>query len=265
MFSPRLGEISRVALENTTGALLACSLFFLVPGMFCRYGCAIAGIFVPCLKSLETITSSSSTSTKATTHSSANGERPVLLSRKRPGVRRSGDGEDNDGEERTRARTRIPTSRSEKLCAQLQYWVAWSLSGQSLAKSTRVPPHGSLARHLELAGIYWLQVFGGAGVVTQKVKNVKDAIVLDTKTYSARRCKTSATTTTTTATAAPRRNANKTTRRTTTGKTPRRRRRRRRRRPVEEKENSRVFRRRRRRRRASLKKKETTLCLHIHT
>jgi hypothetical protein len=62
MFSPRLGEISRVALENTTGALLVCSLFFLVPGMFCRYGCAIAGVFVPCLKSLETITSSSSNS-----------------------------------------------------------------------------------------------------------------------------------------------------------------------------------------------------------
>tara|TARA_B100000519_G_scaffold102268_1_gene88723 strand:- start:46 stop:303 length:258 start_codon:yes stop_codon:yes gene_type:complete len=32
---------------------------------------------------------------------------------------------------------------------------------------------------LELAGIYWLQVFGGAGVVTQKVKNVKDSIVLE--------------------------------------------------------------------------------------
>ena len=180
MFSPRLGEISRVALENTTGALLACSLFFLVPGMFCRYGCAIAGIFVPCLKSLETITSSSSTSTKATTHSSANRRKTPFFLAGNDRVPKSGDGEDNDGEERTRARTRIPTSRSEKLCAQLQYWVAWSLLW-AVAREINQSSFGwfPLARHLELAGIYWLQVFGGAGVVTQKVKNVKDAIVLE--------------------------------------------------------------------------------------
>ena len=180
MFSPRLGEISRVALENTTGALLACSLFFLVPGMFCRYGCAIAGIFVPCLKSLETITSSSSTSTKATTHSSANRRKTPFFLAGNDRVPKSGGGEDNDGEERTRARTRIPTSRSEKLRAQLQYWVAWSLLW-AVAREINQSSFGwfPLARHLELAGIYWLQVFGGAGVVTQKVKNVKDSIVLE--------------------------------------------------------------------------------------
>merc|ERR1712072_394084 len=124
--------------------------------------------------------SSSSTSTKATTHSSsANRKTPFFLAGN-DRVPKSGGGEDNDGEERTRARTRIPTSRSEKLRAQLQYWVAWSLLW-AVAREINQSSFGwfPLARHLELAGIYWLQVFGGAGVVTQKVKNAKDSIVLE--------------------------------------------------------------------------------------
>ena len=180
MFSPRLGEISRVALENTTGALLVCSLFFLVPGMFCRYGCAIAGVFVPCLKSLETITSSSSnSSTKAAINTSlVNGKMQntfFLITNER--APNTGDGEGNKEEERTR--TRITTSRTEKLRAQLQYWVAWSLLW-SLAREIGWFP---LARHLELAGIYWLQVFGGADVVSKKVTHVKDSIVSEHRNY----------------------------------------------------------------------------------
>ena len=65
-FNPRLGQISSVALENTTGPLLVCSLFFLVPGIFCKYGCAIAGVFVPCLKSLDIITTPILLTTTAT-------------------------------------------------------------------------------------------------------------------------------------------------------------------------------------------------------
>ena len=178
MFSPRLGEISRVALENTTGALLACSLFFLVPGMFCRYGCAIAGVFVPCLKSLETIASPSSSKSsriKATEKLSlANGKKQntfFLAGNEREPS--SGEGEGKKKEEQTRRR--ITTSRSEKLRAQLQYWIAWSLLW-SLAREIGWFP---LSRHLELAGIYWLQVFGGADAVSKKVKNFKDSIILE--------------------------------------------------------------------------------------
>jgi len=178
MFSPRLGEISRVALENTTGALLACSLFFLVPGMFCRYGCAIAGVFVPCLKSLETIASPSSSKSsriKATEKLSlANGMKQntfFLAGNEREPS--SGEGEGKKKEEQTRRR--ITTSRSEKLRAQLQYWIAWSLLW-SLAREIGWFP---LSRHLELAGIYWLQVFGGADAVSKKVKNFKDSIILE--------------------------------------------------------------------------------------
>jgi hypothetical protein len=178
MFSPRLGEISRVALENTTGALLACSLFFLVPGMFCRYGCAIAGVFVPCLKSLETIASPSSSKSsriKATEKLSlANGKKQntffLAENEREPS---SGEGEGKKKEEQTRRR--ITTSRSEKLRAQLQYWIAWSLLW-SLAREIGWFP---LSRHLELAGIYWLQVFGGADAVSKKVKNFKDSIILE--------------------------------------------------------------------------------------
>jgi hypothetical protein len=89
----------------------------------------------------------------------------------------TGDGEGNKEEERTR--TRITTSRTEKLRAQLQYWVAWSLLW-SLAREIGWFP---LARHLELAGIYWLQVFGGADVVSKKVTHVKDSIVSEHRNY----------------------------------------------------------------------------------
>ena len=149
--------------------------------MFCRYGCAIAGIFVPCLKSLETITSSSSTSTKATTHSSANRRKTPFFLAGNDRVPKSGDGEDNDGEkEREREREyRRPDPKTLRAAPILGRLVApLGSRSRNQPEFLRMVP----LRHLELAGIYWLQVFGGAGVVTQKVKNVKDAIVLEHQT-----------------------------------------------------------------------------------
>ena len=66
-------------------------------------------------------------------------------------------------------RARLPAERTRRICAQLRYWLAYSMIWSLARELSR----GALSwfpfwRHAELASVFWLVVFGGAEEVARQ-------------------------------------------------------------------------------------------------
>lgn len=84
-------------------------------------------------------------------------------------------------------RPRTPVDRADRVCAQLRYWLAYSMVWSLARELSR----GALSwfplwRHAELASAFYLSVFGGADEVTRRVFAVKEGIVVEHKQAAAR-------------------------------------------------------------------------------
>ena len=84
-------------------------------------------------------------------------------------------------------RPRTLTDRADRVCAQLRYWLAYSMVWSLARELSR----GALSwfplwRHAELASAFYLSVFGGADEVTRRVFAVKEGIVVEHKQAAAR-------------------------------------------------------------------------------
>lgn len=148
--SRRAADAMRLIIDNMSIPLVMCTVFFFTPGLITIYGCSIAGLAVPFAYTVDGLLKYHELKMQPT---SAN---------------------------RAQARKEAVKAQEDKLQQMLTYWLAnamiWSLS-QELSKSAL--GWFPLWRHTQLAGIYWLQVFGGAQRITERMKGIKDKVVLD--------------------------------------------------------------------------------------
>ena len=84
-------------------------------------------------------------------------------------------------------RARQPQERRGRICAQLRYWLAYSMIWSLARELSR----GALSwfpfwRHAELASVFWLVVFGGAEEVARRIHAVKEGIILEHQQAAAR-------------------------------------------------------------------------------
>ena len=134
----RAGTALGLALDNASLPMIGCAVFFFTPTFLTLYGCATAALALPAAASLDALaTKNHADGTPRTAH-----------------------------------------ERSRRICAQLRYWLAYSM----LWSLARELSRGALSwfplwRHVELALVFWLAVFGGADEVTARVFAAKAAIV----------------------------------------------------------------------------------------
>jgi len=144
----RAGTALGLALDNASLPMIGCAVFFFTPTFLTLYGCATAALALPAAASLDALATKN------------------LLS---------------DGTPRT------VHERSRRICAQLRYWLAYSM----LWSLARELSRGALSwfplwRHVELALVFWLAVFGGADEVTARVFAAKAGIVSEHHKAAAR-------------------------------------------------------------------------------
>ena len=143
----RAGTALGLALDNASLPMIGCAVFFFTPTFLTLYGCATAALALPAAASLDALaTKNHADGTPRTAH-----------------------------------------ERSRRICAQLRYWLAYSM----LWSLARELSRGALSwfplwRHVELALVFWLAVFGGADEVTARVFAAKAAIVSEHHKAAAR-------------------------------------------------------------------------------
>ena len=148
--SRRAADAMRLVIDNMSIPLVMCTVFFFTPGLITMYGCSIAGLVVPFAYTVD-------------------GLLKYHELKMQP-----------QNANRAQARKEAEKAHEDKLQQMLTYWLAnamiWSLS-QELSKSAL--GWFPLWRHTQLAGIYWLQVFGGAQRITERMRGIKEKVVLD--------------------------------------------------------------------------------------
>ena len=137
-----------LALDNASLPMIGCAVFFFTPTFLTLYGCATAALALPAAASLDAL-----------------GFKNVAA----------------DGGARS------THERSRKICALLRYWLAYSM----LWSLARELSRGALSwfplwRHVELALVFWLAVFGGADEVTARLFAAKASIVSEHHKAAAR-------------------------------------------------------------------------------
>jgi hypothetical protein len=137
-----------LALDNASLPMIGCAVFFFTPTFLTLYGCATAALALPAAASLDAL-----------------GFKNVAA----------------DGGARS------THERSRKICALLRYWLAYSM----LWSLARELSRGALSwfplwRHVELALVFWLAVFGGADEVTARLFAAKAGIVSEHHKAAAR-------------------------------------------------------------------------------
>lgn len=143
----RAGTALGLALDNASLPMIGCAVFFFTPTFLTLYGCATAALALPAAASLDALaTKNHADGTPRTVH-----------------------------------------ERSMRICAQLRYWLAYSM----LWSLARELSRGALSwfplwRHVELALVFWLAVFGGADEVTARVFAAKAGIVSEHHKAAAR-------------------------------------------------------------------------------
>lgn len=143
----RAGTALGLALDNASLPMIGCAVFFFTPTFLTLYGCATAALALPAAASLDALaTKNHADGTPRTVH-----------------------------------------ERSRRICAQLRYWLAYSM----LWSLARELSRGALSwfplwRHVELALVFWLAVFGGADEVTARVFAAKAGIVSEHHKAAAR-------------------------------------------------------------------------------
>ena len=143
----RAGTALGLALDNASLPMIGCAVFFFTPTFLTLYGCATAALALPAAASLDALaTKNHADGTPRTAH-----------------------------------------ERSRRICAQLRYWLAYSM----LWSLARELSRGALSwfplwRHVELALVFWLAVFGGADEVTARVFAAKAGIVSEHHKAAAR-------------------------------------------------------------------------------
>jgi hypothetical protein len=148
--SARAAQALQQVLDNMSIPLVMCTVFFFTPGLITIYGCDMAGLVVPFAYTIDGLNKYHQFKAQLTNPA------------------------------RKEARKEAEKRHEGKLRNMLTYWLAhamiWSLS-QELSKSglSWFP----LWRHSQLAGIYWLQVFGGARRITERMRSIKESIVQD--------------------------------------------------------------------------------------
>ena len=143
----KVGKGLRLALDNASLPMIGCAVFFFTPGFLTGYGCATAALALPAAASLDALA-----------------------------VRDASTGS-----------IRIPSDRSKNICAQLRYWLAYSMLWSLVRELSR----GALSwfplwRHVELLCVFWLAVFGGADEVTRRMFAAKEGIVSEHHKAAAR-------------------------------------------------------------------------------
>ena len=148
--SRRASEALRLVLDNMSIPLVMCTVFFFTPGLMTIYGCDMAGLVVPFAFTVDGLLKYAQLK--------AQPQQPS----------------------RAQARKDLEKLHEDKLRNWLTYWLAhamiWSLS-QELSKSAL--GWFPLWRHTQLAGIYWLQVFGGSQLITARMQGIKQSILED--------------------------------------------------------------------------------------
>ena len=148
--SKRASDALRLVLDNMSFPLVTCTIFFFTPGLMTVYGCDIAGLVIPFIFTIDSL--NEYYKFKAT---------PEVASR-------------------AETRKEMEKRYEDKLRNLLTYWLAhamiWSLSQELSTSALRWVP---LLRHAQLAGIYWLQVFGGSQMITARMQSIKETIVAD--------------------------------------------------------------------------------------
>ena len=148
--SKRASDALRLVLDNMSFPLVTCTIFFFTPGLMTVYGCDIAGLVIPFIFTIDSL--NEYYKFKAT---------PEVASR-------------------AEMRKETEKRHEDKLRNLLTYWLAhamiWSLSQELSTSALRWVP---LLRHAQLAGIYWLQVFGGSQMITARMQSIKETIVAD--------------------------------------------------------------------------------------
>ena len=143
----RAGTALGLALDNASLPMIGCAVFFFTPTFLTLYGCATAALALPAAASLDALS----------------------LTNAADGAPRS------------------THERSRRICAQLRYWLAYSM----LWSLARELSRGALSwfplwRHVELALVFWLAVFGGADEVTARAFAAKAGIVSEHHKAAAR-------------------------------------------------------------------------------
>ena len=143
----RAGSALGLALDNASLPMIGCATFFFTPTFLTLYGCATAALALPAAASLDAL---------ATKNHVDGTPRGTL-------------------------------ERSKRICAQLRYWLAYSM----LWSLARELSRGALSwfplwRHVELALVFWLAVFGGADEVTARMFAAKQGIVSEHHKAAAR-------------------------------------------------------------------------------
>jgi hypothetical protein len=148
--SRRAADAMRLVIDNMSIPLVMCTMFFFTPGLITIYGCDMAGLVVPFAFTVDGLLQYNE------------------LKAQQPNASRA------------QARKEAEKHHEEKLRNWLTYWLAhamlWSLS-QELSKS--VLGWFPLWRHTQLVGIYWLQVFGGAERITERMQGIKEKVMQD--------------------------------------------------------------------------------------
>jgi len=127
-----------------------CTVFFFTPGLITIYGCDVAGLIVPFAFTVDRLNKYH--------HLKAQPQIPS----------------------RAQVRKEAEMRHEAKLKSMLTYWLAhamiWSIAQELSQSGLSWFP---LWRHTQLAGIYWLQVFGGAQRITERMQSIKASIVED--------------------------------------------------------------------------------------
>ena len=148
--SRRASEALRLVLDNMSVPLVMCTVFFFTPGLITVYGCDMAGLVVPFVFTIDGLLKYNQIQAQA--------QHP----------------------NRAQVRKEMEKRQENSLKNLLTYWLAhamiWSLC-QELSKSALA--WFPLWRHTQLAGIYWLQVFGGSQLITQRMQGIKESIMED--------------------------------------------------------------------------------------
>lgn len=148
--SRRASEALRLVLDNMSVPLVMCTVFFFTPGLITVYGCDMAGLVVPFVFTIDGLLKYNQ----------------IQAQTQHPN--------------RAQVRKEMEKRQEDSLKNLLTYWLAhamiWSLC-QELSKSALA--WFPLWRHTQLAGIYWLQVFGGSQLITQRMQGIKESIMED--------------------------------------------------------------------------------------
>jgi len=148
--SARAAEALQQVLDNMSIPLVMCTVFFFTPGLITIYGCDVAGLIVPFAFTVDRLNKYH--------HLTAQPQIPS----------------------RAQVRKEAEMRHEAKLKSMLTYWLAhamiWSIAQELSQSGLSWFP---LWRHTQLAGIYWLQVFGGAQRITERMQSIKASIVED--------------------------------------------------------------------------------------